>query len=191
MKLVVGLGNYPKEYEFTRHNIGFMFVDNFAQNANITFKTESKLQGEISTCVLNNEKVLLLKPLTFMNLSGESVKKVVNFYKIKVENILIIYDDLSINLGKFRIKANGTDGGHNGMKSIIQHLGTNQIQRVKIGIGPQPQFMKSENFVLQKFSNDQMQIVNKVVDKSTELINDFLFQNISYLQNTYNGIELN
>lgn len=191
MYLVVGLGNYPKEYDLTRHNIGFMCLDNFANKHSADFKVENKFKAEVATCNFGGEKIILIKPLTFMNLSGEAVQKVNAFYKIPPENILVVYDDISIDLGKFRFRANGSDGGHNGIKSIINMLSTNKFPRLKVGIGPQPQFMKSEAFVLQKFSNEQMDLLNKVVLKSVDAIEDYLNVGIAAAQNKYNGLDLN
>ena len=190
MFLVVGLGNYPKEYELTRHNIGFMCIDNLANKYDVSFKAEAKFKADVASCMINYEKVILVKPLTYMNLSGEAIQKIGSFYKIEPENILIVYDDLSLDLGKFRFRANGSDGGHNGIKSIIQQLGTNKFPRLKVGIGPQPQFLKSEKFVLQNFSSEQMPLLNKVVIKSVDAIEDYLKSGIQEAQNIYNGLEV-
>ena len=145
MFLIVGLGNYPKEYELTRHNIGFMAIDNFAQKYSADFKTETKFKADVASVNFDGDKVLLVKPLTFMNLSGEAVQKVAAFYKIEVKNILVVFDDISLDLGKFRFRSNGSDGGHNGIKSIIGMLASDKFPRLKLGIGPQPSFMKSES----------------------------------------------
>ena len=190
MFLIVGLGNYPKEYELTRHNIGFMCLDNLADKNSASFKTEAKFKADVASCVINYEKVILAKPLTYMNLSGEAVQKIAAFYKIEPQNILIVYDDLSLDLGKFRFRANGSDGGHNGIKSIIQQLGTNKFPRLKVGIGPQPEFLKSEKFVLQNFSTEQIPLLNKVVTKSIDAIEDYLKSGIQSAQNLYNGLEV-
>ena len=190
MYIIAGLGNYPKEYDLTRHNVGFMCVDNFVQKHNSEFKTEQKFKAETATIYFNGEKLLVLKPLTFMNLSGEAIQKAATFYKIEPQNIFIIYDDISLDLGKFRFRASGSDGGHNGIKSIIQNLGTDKFPRLKVGIGPQPNFMKAEAFVLQKFSNAQMETLNRVVIKSVDAIEDFLVHGITEAQNRYNGVDL-
>ncbi len=190
MILLAGLGNYPKEYELTRHNVGFMCVDNFAHKYSSEFKTEPKFKADVATCIVNSEKIILLKPLTFMNLSGEAIQKVCAFYKILPENTLIIYDDITLDLGKFRWRGSGSDGGHNGIKSIINLMGTNKFPRLKVGIGPQPQFMKSENFVLQRFSDEQIPLLNKVILKSTDAIEDYLSTDINSVQNKYNGLDL-
>ena len=125
-----------------------------------------------------------------MNLSGEAIQKIAAFYKIEPENIFIIFDDLSLDLGKFRFRANGSDGGHNGIKSIIQQLGTNKFPRLKVGIGPQPAFLKAEKFVLQNFSPEQTSLLNKVVLKSVEAIEDYLKLGLQEAQNIYNGLEI-
>ena len=191
MFLIVGLGNYPKEYDLTRHNIGFMCVDNLVQKFGVDFKTETKFKADMATLNFNGEKLLVIKPLTFMNLSGEAVQKVISFYKIPVDNILVVYDDISLEIGKFRFRASGSDGGHNGIKSIIQHLGTDKFSRLKVGIGPQPDNVKSETYVLQKFSSIQIPVLNKVVSVSVDAIEDYLKLGITDVQNKYNGINLN
>ncbi len=190
MFLIVGLGNYPKEYELTRHNIGFMAIDNFAKKYSADFKTETKFKADIASVNFDGDKVLLVKPLTFMNLSGEAVQKVAAFYKIDVKNILVVFDDISLDLGKFRFRSNGSDGGHNGIKSIIGMLSSDKFPRLKLGIGPQPSFMKSESFVLQNFSQEQMHLLNKVVLTSVEAIEDYLKSGINEAQNKYNGLDL-
>ncbi|MCR4880369.1 MAG: aminoacyl-tRNA hydrolase [bacterium] len=190
MYLVVGLGNYPKEYDLTRHNIGFMCIDNFAQKYSADFRTETKFKADMASVTFNGEKLLLLKPLTYMNLSGEAIQKAAAFYKIEPQKTLVIYDDISLDLGKFRFRAEGSDGGHNGIKSIIQNLSTDKFPRLKIGIGPQPQNLKAETFVLQKFSLNQMATLNKVVTKSVEAIEDYIQLGLTEAQNKYNGINL-
>ena len=190
MYLIAGLGNYPKEYDLTRHNIGFMCIDNFAQKHNMQFKSEAKFKAQTASFSFNGEKLILVKPLTFMNLSGEAIQKISAFYKIENKNIFIIYDDISLDLGKFRFRANGSDGGHNGIKSIIQNLGTDKFPRMKVGIGPQPVQIKSEAFVLQKFSLEQIPLLNKVVTTSVDAIEDYLKLGITEAQNKYNGLNL-
>lgn len=130
MKLIVGLGNPGTEYEKTRHNIGFMLIDKYL--GGVSWKQD--FNSLIYSSIINGEKIIFMKPLTFMNLSGEAVRKVVDYYNIDIENILIIQDDISLQLGKHRIKYNSTDGGHNGIKSIIKNLNTNSFLRLKIGL---------------------------------------------------------
>lgn len=185
MNLVTGLGNIGAKYTFTRHNAGFMVVDSLALNNSEIFKENSKLKSLITKIRLNGEDTLLVKPTTYMNLSGEAIRAVIDYYKIPVENTLVVYDDLSLDLGKIRFRASGSDGGHNGIKSIIQHLGTNKFARLKIGIGPQPG-IPSEAFVLQNFGNDESDKLKTVINKSTEAIEYYFANGIEKTQNSYN-----
>lgn len=134
MHLIVGLGNPGKEYQHTRHNVGFLVVEALAREENVTWKKKASLKAEVAEFERGNEKVVLLKPQTFMNLSGEAVRSAAQFWKIPLENIVVAYDDADMEFGKIRTRGEGS-GGHNGMQSIIDCLGTNAIKRVKIGIG--------------------------------------------------------
>ena len=134
MKLIVGLGNPGREYELTRHNIGFMAIDELAKRWNISLN-EQKFKGVFGAGFVNGEKVILLKPLTYMNESGSAISQAVKFYKLQPEDILILHDDMDIPVGSLRIRKNGSGGGQKGMKSIINALGTDQIARVRIGVG--------------------------------------------------------
>lgn len=183
MKLIVGLGNFDNKYLLTRHNAGFMAVDFFAQEHNQDFKTDNKLKSKIAKFKLDGEDLILIKPLTYMNLSGEALIAVMNFYKIDVKDVLIVYDDIALDLGTVRFRASGSDGGHNGIKSIIQVLGSKNFSRLKIGIGPQPN-IPSENFVLQNFSKDQLEEIKTVLKKP--LIEHFIKEGIEKSQNVYN-----
>ena len=185
MKLIVGLGNIGEKYTFTRHNVGFMLADSIAINNNLTFKENSRLKCFMTNLKDGDNDFLIIKPTTFMNLSGEAVRTVMDYYKIPVEDIIIIYDDLSLNLGKIRFRANGSDGGHNGIKSIIQHLGTKNIARLKIGIGPQPN-LPSEVFVLQNFSKEELENLKPVLSKAKDGIECFFKEGIAVAQNKYN-----
>ena len=128
---------------------------------------------------------LIIKPTTFMNLSGESVRAVMDYYKISIDDVLVIYDDLSLDLGKIRFRANGSDGGHNGIKSIIQHLGSKNFARLKVGIGPQPP-IPAENFVLQNFSKEQLESLKDVLDYSLKAIECYFAEGIEKAQNKFN-----
>ena len=132
MKLIIGLGNPGKEYENTRHNAGFMAVDAFAKKHDITFSLEPKMKGMLAQVNLGGNKAILLKPMTYMNLSGEAVSLVMNFYKIPVEDILVVSDDLDSRLGRIRLRAKGSAGGHNGHKNIQMHIHTEEYKRIKI-----------------------------------------------------------
>lgn len=185
MKLIAGLGNIGNKYTFTRHNAGFMLVDSIALNAGLTFKENSKLKSLITKFVANGEEYLLVKPTTFMNLSGEAVRAVADYYKINTNDILIVFDDISLELGKIRFRANGSDGGHNGIKSVIQHMGTKDIARLKIGIGPQPN-IPSEVFVLQNFSKEELDKLKETMSIAKEGIACYFTNGIAEAQNKYN-----
>ncbi len=185
MKLIVGLGNIGNKYTFTRHNAGFMLADSIALNSGLDFKENSRLKCFITKFHSNGEDYLLIKPTTFMNLSGEAVRAVIDYYKIEIKDILIVFDDLSLDLGKIRFRANGSDGGHNGIKSIIQHLGTKDIPRLKIGIGPQPN-IPSEVFVLQNFSKEELEKLKETLAIAKEAIACYFTEGMQTVQNKYN-----
>lgn len=183
MKLIIGLGNFENKYFFTRHNAGFMMVDFFVRLHNQSFKQEKKLKSMVAKFKFNEEDIIVIKPLTYMNLSGEAIISVMNFYKIDVKDILVIYDDISIDFGIVRFRASGSDGGHNGVKSVIKHLGTKDFSRLKIGIGPQPN-IPSEAYVLQNFSNEELEKLKEIL--KMPLIEDYLKEGIEKAQNAYN-----
>ena len=185
MKLIAGLGNIGAKYTFTRHNAGFMLVDSIALNAGLDMKENSRLKCFITKFNNNGEDYLLIKPTTFMNLSGEAVRAVADYYKIGVNDILVVFDDLSLELGKIRFRANGSDGGHNGIKSVIQHLGTKDIARLKIGIGPQPS-IPSEVFVLQNFSKEELDKLKETLSIAKEGIACYFTNGMQAAQNKYN-----
>ena len=188
MKLIIGLGNPGSKYENTRHNIGFAVVSHLADKHSFSGKSESKFNALVGKGKIGSEDAVIMQPLTYMNLSGQAVSAVMNFYKIQKEDILVVYDDLSLDLGIMRFRANGSDGGHNGIKSIIQHLGGDKnFARLKVGIGPQPKFMASENFVLQKFSSEETKHLGKIVPICTESIEFYIKNGISDSMNRYNG----
>lgn len=158
--MVVGLGNPGKEYNNTRHNAGFMFIDYISKLLNCNIDKE-KFDATLQFCCINNHKVLLLKPQTFMNNSGCSVVKAMNFYKILPRNVIIIYDDISFDVGKIRIRRDGTHGGHNGIKNIIQMCNSESFPRIKIGVGKKPhKNFDLSNWVLSKFSDEEIDILN-------------------------------
>lgn len=179
MKLIVGLGNPEKKYDNTRHNIGFMVLDNYL--GKVDYK--SKFNGLYYEKNINNEKVIFLKPQTYMNNSGLSVFEFVNFYKISLKDILIIQDDLDLDIGMIKFKFNSSSGGHNGIKSIINCLGSQEFSRLKIGINNE--YKKDTiDFVLSKFSKKDIEKLN--LDKINSAINDFLSYDINYVMNIYN-----
>ena len=157
MKLFVGLGNPGLKYERTRHNAGFMVIDQLSKAWNIQLSEEKKFKGEIGRGVVKGEKVILLKPTTFMNLSGECVRAALDFYKISPDNLIIIYDDISLDVGRLRVRRDGSAGGHNGIKSILEHLGTKTFPRIKVGVGqkPHPDYDLA-SWVLSEFKADEL-----------------------------------
>ena len=173
MKLIVGLGNPGREYKNTRHNIGFMVIDNYLGKVN--WKT--KLENYFYLTEVNGEQIAFIKPLTYMNLSGLAVSKIINFYKIPIENILIIQDDLDMSIGTFKIKRNSSSGGHNGIKSIISELGSQNFARLKIGIGKSSQ-IPVDKYVLSKFSSEELEIINKNMDIFNNIIKTFINEGI-------------
>ena len=185
MKLIAGLGNIGAKYTFTRHNAGFMLIDSIAINAGLALKENSKLKCYMAKFSNNGEEYIIMKPTTFMNLSGEAVRAVADYYKIDVNDILVVFDDLSLELGKIRFRPNGSDGGHNGIKSVIQHLGTKDIARLKIGIGPQPS-IPSEVFVLQNFSKEELEKLKETLTIAKEGIACYFTDGIQEAQNKYN-----
>ncbi len=183
MKLIIGLGNPELRYENTRHNLGFMAIDFYAKNHSLTFK--NKFNGLYSEQIINNEKVIFLKPQTYMNLSGECVYKYVKYFNIKLEDILVIYDDVDFEVGNFKIKSSGSSGGHNGIQNIIDNLKTNNINRVRIGISKNN--IPLIDYVLQKFSNVEINKINSILPTIENVIDDFCQYDINYLMTKYNG----
>ncbi len=181
MKLIIGLGNPEKKYNNTRHNIGFLVIDNFAQNTNWKQKWNALYQEK----QLNNEKIILIKPLTYMNLSGNSVIEFVNYYKINLDDILVIQDDLDLDIGNYRLKINSSSGGHNGIKSIIEKLNSNAFARLKVGISNNKN-INTKDYVLGKFSKEEQAILNKLYPKLNEIINSFIIDGIAKTMNNYN-----
>lgn len=184
MFLVVGLGNPGSQYEDTRHNIGFKVIDNIAKEYNIEINRQ-KFKGIYGEGFINGEKVILLKPTTYMNLSGESVREIVNFYKISNEEIIVMYDDISLPVGKMRIREKGSHGGHNGIRNIILNLGTDVFPRVKIGVGAPKGNLVSH--VLGKFSDEENVILKETVDASVKAAETIISSDTKEAMNKYNG----
>lgn len=172
MKLIVGLGNPGKEYLHTRHNVGFEVLDLLSKDLNADFKLDKAFKGYIGSINIGEEKVILLKPTTFMNLSGESVISVVNFYKVPLEDILIIYDDIALDLGRLRLRESGSAGGHNGVKSLIAHLNTQNFKRIRVGISGTDKSLCSH--VLGKFSKDETPIIKISYHHASDAAKDFI-----------------
>lgn len=187
MFLIVGLGNPGKEYDGTRHNIGFEAIDYIADKYNIELN-RIKFKSVFGEGFINGKKVILLKPTTYMNLSGESIREVINFYKISNEEVIVIYDDISLEVGRLRIREKGSHGGHNGIKSIIANLGTDVFPRVKIGVGAPKGNLVSH--VLGKFSDDEVEILKETIKASNEAVSIMLQSNAKEAMNKLNGFNV-
>ena len=186
MFLIVGLGNPGSQYEDTRHNIGFKVIDNIAKEYNIEINRQ-KFKGMCGEGFINGEKVILLKPTTYMNLSGESIREVLDFYKLSNEDVLVIYDDISLDVGRLRIREKGSAGGHNGIKSIIAHLRTDIFPRIKVGVG-QPD-VDLVNYVLGKFTKEEMEVLSESIDASTKAAKEIISSDVKTAMNIYNGFK--
>jgi len=184
MKAVIGLGNPGFKYEETRHNIGFLVVDRWAQNRQMTWK--SRFRGKVAEERFHNEKIILLKPQTYMNLSGLAVAGLVTFYGLTGQDILVIHDDLDLPLGKLRLKAQGGPGGHNGLKSIQEQLGTNAYWRLKIGIGRPPDDDDAADHVLRPFATPERILIAEAIDKALQVVDLWLEGQADQAMNGFN-----
>ncbi len=185
MKLIVGLGNPGKNYQNTRHNIGFMFLDEIANKENIKFKLDAKLKCEIAELKVNNEKVLLIKPQTYMNLSGQSVYAVCKYYNIDLSDILVIQDDLDLEMGKLRFRAKGSSGGHKGIQNIIDQFSSNEFKRLKVGIS-KVEAKDTIDYVLGRFGKNEMNILSEFLNEAYDMIKDFCILTFENLMSRYN-----
>ena len=185
---MVGLGNPGIKYEFTRHNIGFRIVDSLARDMGTEFKKVKSYYSLISRGMINNHKAILVKPQTFMNLSGRAVSKVVSYYKIPLQDLLIVYDDLNLELGQIRIRKKGSAGGHKGIESIMQYLHSEDIPRLRIGIGsPSANFnFDCVSYVLSNFNNDEEDKIKEVIKLSTEAIKTVIEEGFEKAMRKYN-----
>ncbi|MCM2304293.1 MAG: aminoacyl-tRNA hydrolase [Elusimicrobia bacterium] len=181
LKLVVGLGNPGPEYEKTRHNVGFRLADRLVGGADSSWRDFKGLG-----VAAKSGDLWVAKPMTYMNLSGEFVQKFAAYHNIALEDILIVYDELAIPLGKIRIRKNGSAGGQNGMKSIIQHFGTENISRLRIGIGPQPEKVSATNFVLGRFNKSEENELDAVLSAAAEAVGAVRENGIDAAMNRYN-----
>ncbi|PSL27125.1 PTH1 family peptidyl-tRNA hydrolase [Planomicrobium soli] len=186
MKLIIGLGNPGKTYAGTRHNIGFEVIDFLADKWNAPL-TQSKFKGMYSIIHRPEGKVMLLKPLTYMNLSGEAVGALMDYYDIALEDIVVVYDDLDLPTGQLRLRQKGSAGGHNGIKSLIQHLGSQEFNRVRFGIDRPPTGMKVPDYVLSRFSKEEAPEVAEAVKKSAEACEYWLSKPFIDVMTKFNG----
>lgn len=186
MYMIVGLGNPGKEYENTRHNIGFQVVDAIADKAGISIKNK---EGKALTGkgMFAGQKILLVKPQTYMNLSGESVRALIDYYKVdETEELIVISDDISLDVGKLRIRKKGSAGGHNGLKNIILHLGHDGFKRVRIGVGEKPQGYDLADYVLGHFPSEEREIMKESVARAVDAIGEIMTGGVDKAMNLYN-----
>lgn len=184
MMLIVGLGNPGKEYENTRHNIGFMSIDNIAKYFNVSID-KNKFNGLYTQFSYNDEKIILLKPQKYMNLSGEVIRDFVKFFKIDINDILVICDDLDTPVGTYRLRYKGSSGGHNGLKNIELHLSTKEYKRIKVGISNN-KMIDTKDYVLGKFSKDELDLLNPIIENMPNVIKDFITLPFDNVMNKYN-----
>ena len=184
MYVIAGLGNPTKQYENTRHNMGFMVIDKIMNELGINF-TKNKHKGVFTQTKIKGEDVIILKPLTYMNLSGESIKEVMSYYKIDIQDILVIYDDMDTNVGGIRLRLSGSAGGHNGIKSIIAHTGTQQFKRIRVGIDRHPR-IPVVDYVLGKFTSEEAPLIDEGVKRASKAAMTFLEKDFKIAMNVYN-----
>ncbi|MCK9535994.1 MAG: aminoacyl-tRNA hydrolase [Bacilli bacterium] len=185
MKLIVGLGNPGRKYKKTRHNVGFMFVDQLAKDSRGKFTANRALRCEVAIIRFQEQNLIIIKPQTYMNLSGQAVLAVKDYYQIDIDNILIIYDDMELPCGKIRIRRSGSSGGHKGMKNIIDLLKTEGIKRIRIGIGKETA-IDACNYVLSVFNKDETAALKSTTSKAKEMIDCYLSENFDNFMGKYN-----
>ena len=185
--LLVGLGNPGTQYENTRHNVGFLVADELAERQNAPIQ-RLKFKALTNIFTISGEKVLVMKPVTYMNLSGEAVRQAVDFYKIPPERVLVVSDDTALAVGRLRIRKGGSAGGHNGLKNIIQHLGTDQFPRVRVGVGekPHPDYDMAD-WVLGKFQGEDKKVIDGAVKRAADAVECLLKEGPDRAMNRFNG----
>ena len=184
MKVIIGLGNPGKKYSMTRHNIGFMVIDELSNRLGLKFKS-----GKGEYLYASNSKVMLIKPLTYMNNSGIAVQEMMQYFKILTTDLLVVFDDLDLPFGKIRIRSNGSSGGHNGIKSILYHLNTDMFHRVKVGISNEKrEFIEADKFVLGKFLKEEREVIEEIITKCADIVEKFISKDIEEAINFNNKI---
>ena len=186
MKLVVGLGNPGRKYENTRHNVGFEILSLLAERY-ASEGSKNKFEGEFRECLIEGERVLLLKPHTFMNLSGRSVRQALDFYKISLEEFLLVCDDFHLPLGRMRLRARGTDGGQKGLADTIRQLGADGFARLRFGIGPVPPSWSPADFVLGKFGKTEQDLLSTELRRACDAVETWVSRGIGPAMNEYNA----
>lgn len=190
-KLIVGLGNPGAKYERTRHNIGFETLDHLADRWLVSWQENKRFQGLISEKMsIGGDKVYLLKPLTYMNKSGQAIRAVMDWYKLPAESVLLVYDDLDLPVGRLRLRLSGSAGGHNGVKSAISHLGTQAFPRVRLGIQKSHSQKDTISHVLTKFAPDEREIIDQLIPVTTDAIEVSLRDGVEKAMSLYNSVNL-
>ena len=184
--IVVGLGNPDRKYENTRHNAGFITVDTLADKMDIRLD-RIKYKSLCNTCTIADKKVLLMKPSTYMNNSGQAVVEAMNFFKVPSENVIVIFDDISLDVGKMRIRRKGSDGGHNGIKNIIYLSGSDQFPRIKMGVGNKPEKWDLADWVLSNFTESERKLLDETAQKACDAVEKIISGNIDKAMNLYNS----
>ena len=173
MKLIVGLGNPGKKYRFTRHNVGFMVLDTFANRYHHSYKLETKFNAEVATFYYQQEKIILCKPTTYMNLSGDAIIKLMNYYHIDIKDVFVFVDDINLDTGRLRLREKGGHGGHNGLRDIILKTQSKDFKRIRIGIGEKTTD-RLDHYVLGEFSKDELITIKNTVDLCIDIILDVI-----------------
>ncbi|WP_010094870.1 aminoacyl-tRNA hydrolase [Ornithinibacillus scapharcae] len=186
MKCIVGLGNPGKKYQSTRHNIGFMVIDELLSRHNLKLDKD-KFKGKYTIATIHGEKVLLLEPQTYMNLSGESLRPLMDYYDVAVEDVLVVYDELDLPTGKIRLRQKGGHGGHNGIRSIITHLGTKDFKRIRLGVGRPTSSIPVVDYVLGDFAKAEQELVQESIAKAADACENWLEKSFDKVMNDFNA----
>ena len=186
MKMIIGLGNPGKEYAQTKHNVGFMVIDAIADELNVAVE-KKQCQALTQTANWDGQKILLVKPQTFMNLSGQAVMELLHYYNDRIDDLLVIHDDLDLPPGQLRFKQGGGAGGHNGIKNIIAHLGTQEFPRIKVGVGDKPPRMDLADYVLSRFSKEDREKMEQAFKDAAEAVEVMITEGADAAMNQFNG----
>ena len=189
MYLIVGLGNPGSKYENNRHNVGFMAIDLIAEKLGVSIN-KLKFKGLYGQANYKGEKLILLKPQTFMNSSGESVSQFYNYYKVEPEKLIVLVDDIDIEFGRVRIRKQGSAGTHNGLKSLVNLLGTSDFPRIKIAVGKRPAYMDLVNFVLGNFSKEEKKVIDEEIKLASQAVFDIVDQGLDFAMNRVNPVKI-
>ncbi len=185
MKIIVGLGNPTKEYQATRHNIGFDAITRLCDDYRIQLNSKEH-KAICGKGYIGGEKVILAQPQTFMNLSGESVRALVDYYKVTADDVIIIYDDISLDVGQLRVRPKGSAGGHNGIKSIIAHLGTQEFTRIRVGVGDKPKEWDLADYVLGRFPKEEEPLIREALARVSKACECIIMDGVGAAMNEYN-----